>query len=116
MTQAIDSIKLKAAAEHLEWACQQYPNVQDVQALYRGLLPLIEDAKASRVLMPVDRQEAPGWYLMAEGIYRPYENPDIEGAYYKFRTEMGGGLTDQDKKFLAKFSVKEGVNKKKDPS
>lgn len=116
MTQAIDSIKLKAAAEHLEWVCQQYPNVQDVQALYRGLLPLIEDAKAGRVLMPVDRQEVSGWHLMTEGIYRSYENPDIEGAYYKFRTEMGGGLTDQDKKFLVKLSAKEGANKKKDPS
>ncbi|WP_431110199.1 hypothetical protein [Variovorax paradoxus] len=116
MTQAIDPINLKAAAEHLEWVCQQYPNVQDVQALYRGLLPLIEDAKAGRVLMPVDRQEVPGWYLMTEGIYRPYENPDIEDAYYKFRTEMGSGLTDQDEKFLAKLSAQKGVNKKKDPS
>lgn len=116
MTQTIDPINLKAAAEHLEWVCQKYPNVQDVQALYRGLLPLIEDAKAGRVLMPVDRQDVPGWYLMTEGIYRPYENPDIEGAYYKFRTEMGGGLTDQDKKFLAKFSAKKESDKKKNPS
>jgi hypothetical protein len=26
MTQAIDPVKLKAAAEHLEWVLRQYPN------------------------------------------------------------------------------------------
>jgi hypothetical protein len=31
MTQQIDPVKLKAAAEHLEWVCQQYPDNDDVQ-------------------------------------------------------------------------------------
>ena len=32
MTQTIDPIKLKAAAEHLEWVLKQYPYSGDVQA------------------------------------------------------------------------------------
>lgn len=60
MTQAIDPIKLKAAAEHLEWVLRQYPDSEDVQSLLRSLTPLIEDAKAGRVLEPLDGIKIPG--------------------------------------------------------
>lgn len=62
MTQAIDPVKLKAAAEHLEWVLKQYPDSDDVQDLYQGLQPLIEDAKAEEVLEPLDRRKIPGAY------------------------------------------------------
>jgi hypothetical protein len=108
VAQKIDPIKLKAAAERLEWVCQQYPGEAAVQSLYQGLRSLIEDAKAGRVLVPVaDRQDIPSrWAVSAEGLYRDYENPSIESAYVAFAIEMEGGLTEQDKRILAKFAAR----------
>ena len=113
MTQQIDPVKLKAAAEHLEWVCQQYPNDEKVQGLYRGLLPMIEDAKAGRVIEPIkDYYDIPSrWAVSAEGMYRQYTDPNVEGAYVDFATEMEGGLTEQDRQFLAKWEAKEQADK-----
>lgn len=98
MTQTIDPIKLKAAAEHLEQVLKQYPDNKDVQEMLRGLQPLIEDAKAGKVLEPIGRQDIPfRWAVSAEGLYRSYKDPDVEGAYIDFAIEMEGGLTEQDK-------------------
>lgn len=72
MTQTVDPIKLKAAAEHLEWVLSRYPDSEDVQDLYRALLPLIEEAKAERVHDPLERQDVPCGYNFADGVYRPY--------------------------------------------
>jgi hypothetical protein len=107
MTQKIDPVKLKAAAEHLEWVCQQYPDNDDVQGLYRGLQTMIEDAKAGRVTEPLkDYYDIPSrWAVSAEGMYRQYTDPDVEGAYVKFAIEMEGGLTEQDKKRHARFAA-----------
>jgi len=104
MSQQINPEKLKAAAEHLEWVCQQYPNNEDVQGLYRGLQSMIEDAKAGRILLPVEnRQKIPGWYFNHEGVYQAYTDPDVEGAYVKFAIEMEGGLTEEDKEINAQI-------------
>lgn len=92
MTQTIDPIKLKAAAEHLEWVLRQYPQSEDVQALLHGLLPLIEDAKAEKINEPVER--IPFGHNYADGIYIPYKNPSVGSAYADFATEMQGGLSD----------------------
>ena len=46
MTQKIDPAKLKAAAERLEWVCQQYPNEESVQHVLKVMQPMIDDAKA----------------------------------------------------------------------
>lgn len=99
MTQKIDPIKLKGAAEHLEWVCQQYPGEAAVQSLYQGLRPMIEDAKAGRVLVPIaNRHDIPSrWAVSAEGLYRDYGNPSIESAYVAFAIEMEGGLSEEDK-------------------
>jgi hypothetical protein len=43
MVQAIDPIKVKAAAEHLEWVLNQYPYEPVVQGMSRGLLPQDHD-------------------------------------------------------------------------
>lgn len=103
MTQQIDPVKLKAAAEHLEWVCQQYPNDEKVQGLYRGLLPMIEDAKAGRILVPIaDRYDIPfRWAVSSEGLYDEYKKPDISSSYVDFAIEMEGGLTDDDKEINA---------------
>jgi hypothetical protein len=103
MTQTIDPVKLKAAAEHLEWVLNQYPNEPAVQNMLLGLLPKIEDAKAGRILVPIaDRQDIPfRWAVSAEGLYRDYKDPNIEDAYVTFAIEMEGGLTDDDKEINA---------------
>lgn len=105
MTQAIDPIKLKAAAEHLEWALNQYPNSEDVQSLLRALTPLIEDAKAGRVLVPVDSANIPGAWNFGDGRYTPYDNPDVDDAYVDFRIEMRGGLTEDEDEFNARMDA-----------
>ena len=107
MTQKIDPIKLKAAAERLEWVCQQYPGEAAVQSLYQGLRSMIEDAKAGRVLVPVaHRQDIPSrWAVSAEGLYREYANPSIESAYVAFAIEMEGGLTEQDQRIIARMKA-----------
>lgn len=103
MTQKIDPVKLKAAAEHLEWVCQQYPNEGRVQGLLQGLKPLIDDAKAGRVLTPIpDNQKLPSqWAVSSEGLFRDFMEPDVEGAYVDFGTEMRGGLSEEDKEINA---------------
>lgn len=67
MTQAIDPVKLKAAAEHPEWVLKQYPNSEDVQSLLCTLTPLIEDAKAGWVLVPVNGADLPGAWNFGDG-------------------------------------------------
>lgn len=99
MTQAIDPVKLKAAAEHLEWVLQQYPNNSDVQGLLQSLTPLIEDAKAGRVLVPVDK--VPCAYNFADGMYVPYDKPSIEDAYYEFAAQLRGGRDEQELRIIA---------------
>jgi hypothetical protein len=105
MNQTIDAIKLKAAAEHLEWVLRQYPDNDDVRSLLNGLLPLIEDAKAGRILGPVDRADVPGAYSFADGLYTPYKDPDVGDAYASFRIEIGGGLTEQGKQRHARMEA-----------
>jgi hypothetical protein len=103
MAQTIDPVKLKAAAEHLEWVCRQYPDSEDVQALLKGLMPLIEDAKAGRVKEPVEK--IPFGYPFGDGVYEPYADPDVGTAYARFSVEMRGGLTEQDKKRHAEMEA-----------
>lgn len=105
MTQAIDRVKLRAAAEHLEWVLRKYPDSADVQGLLRALAPLIEDAKAGRIEEPIDSGEVPGTFNNADGVYFPYRNPSVGDAYAKFKVELAGGLTDQDKKRHAEIDA-----------
>ncbi len=103
MTKSINPTKLKAAAEHLEWVLKQYPESEDVRSLLSSLMPLIEEAKAGRVLVPVER--IPGEYNFADGLYVPYKNPNVGDAYARFATEMEGGLTDEDKEQIARLEA-----------
>ncbi|SOD55335.1 hypothetical protein [Pseudoxanthomonas wuyuanensis] len=105
MNQVIDPIKLKAAAEHLECVLRQYPDSEDIQGLLNSLLPLIEDAKANRILEPIGRTEIPGTYNFSDGLYAAYKNPDVGDAYASFGIEMGGGLTEQDKQRHARMEA-----------
>lgn len=94
VSRAIDQAKLKAAAEHLEWALAQYPDSSDVQALFDALRPMIEDARAERVQEPIAWRDLPGRRAFAEGVYRPYADPDVEAACSRFSIEMTGGWPD----------------------
>ena len=105
MTQKIDPAKLKAAAEHLEWVCQQYPDNEDIQGLYHGLYSMIEDAKTGRVIEPlINRQEVPYSYVFSDGKFQGYTDPSVDSAYYGFSREMRGGLSDAAKRTIAKFA------------
>lgn len=97
MTQTIDPVKLKAAAEHLEWVLRQYPDSDDVQSLLRSLTPLIKAAKAANVFVPMDRRDIPSAWNFSDGRYIPFDNPSVDGAYYDFAAEMRGGRTEEEK-------------------
>ncbi|WP_024891680.1 hypothetical protein [Luteimonas huabeiensis] len=90
MTQAIDPIKLKAAAERLAWVLKQYPRSDEVQGLLRALWPLLEDARAGRVREPLDGESIPGACNFGDGVYAPYKHPDVDEAYAAFYREIGG--------------------------
>lgn len=107
MTNKIDPIKLKAAAEHLEWVCQQYPNEEKVQGLYKALQPVIEDAKAGAIQKPIeDRFKLPfRWAVSSEGMLSQFVDPDVEAAYVQFGVELEGGLTEQEKRSLEKMEA-----------
>lgn len=103
MTQKIDPAKLKAAAERLEWVCQQYPNEERVQGLLESMRSLIDDAMTGKITEPFDDEHRfpAQWAVFAEGLYRDYRDPNVEGAYGEFTDELRGGLTDQDLRILA---------------
>lgn len=105
MSQTIDAAKLTAAAEHLEWVLRQYPDAPAVQDLLESLSPLIEDAKAGRIDQPMARGDVPGAYNFGDGLYMPYKNPSVDDAYTKFRTELRGGLTEQEKRIIGRLGV-----------
>ena len=105
MTQAIDSIKLKVAAEHLEWVLRQYPDNEDVQNLLHSLTSLIEDAKAGRVVVPIDRRDVPSAWSVSDGRYIPYNNPSVDGAYYDFAAELRGGRTEEERQLTIRLEA-----------
>lgn len=103
MTQAIDPIKLKAAAEHLEWVLRQYPNSEHVQRLRNELHALIQGAKGRGIGQPVDMDDVPGSRDFIEGLFIPYVDPNVDDAYNRFRTELSGGLSERDQEQIARF-------------
>lgn len=105
MTQRIDPIKLKAVAEHLEWVLKQYPDSEDVQDLLHSLTPLLGDAKAGRVIEPVDNMKIPGAWNFSDGRYVSYKDPGVDSAYVAFVVEMEGGLSDQEKQLNARMDA-----------
>ena len=106
MTQTIDPIKLKAAAEHLEWVLQQYPGNDEVQRMLHGLLPLIEDARAGKIFHVMESQDVPfNWAVNSEGLYDDYRTPSVRSAYVVFQIELRGGLTEQDKRIHAQIAA-----------
>ena len=111
MTQQIDPVKLKAAAEHLEWVCQQYPDNEDVQYMLNKLLPIIQDAKAGKITEIMNMKDVPfNWAVNSEGLYNKYRNPDIPNAYIQLQTELEGGLSDEDKEINV---IIEGIKKQR---
>lgn len=103
MNQTIDHAKLKAAAEQLEWALQQYPDNEDVRGLREALKPLLEDAKAGQVNEPVEH--IPCEYDFADGRYVPLKDPNVGDAYARFATEMQGGLSERQKRRIARMDA-----------
>jgi hypothetical protein len=98
MTQKIDPARLKAAAEHLERVCQQYPDEERVQGLLESMRALIVDAKAGKITQPFDDEHRfpAQWAVFAEGLYRDFLDPNVESAYGDFTEELRGGLTEQE--------------------
>lgn len=106
MSRPIDPVKLKASAERLEWVLGQYLYSDDVRALSRDLAPLIEAAKAGRILVPIDESTPiPGSRNFADGIFIEYSEPSVDGAYADFITELEGGVTDIDLEIRAQIDA-----------
>lgn len=118
MTQKIDPAKLRSAAERLEWVCQQYPNEERVQGLLESMRALIDDAKAGNVTEPFDDEHRfpAQWAVFAEGLYRDFRHPNVEGAYGDFTDELRGGLTEQDLRIQADMEAQRTAILKGTPS
>jgi hypothetical protein len=118
MTQKIDPTKLKAAAERLEWVCQQYPNEESVQGLLKSMRSLIDDAKAGRITQPFDDDHRfpAQWAVFAEGLYRDYRDPNVENAYGDFTEELRGGPTEQELRIQADMEAQRAEILKGRPS
>lgn len=98
MMQPINPAKLKAAAEHLEWVLMQYPESDEARGMLHGLLPLINAATEEKISQPLEH--IPFEFSFADGLYRPYVDPNIEDAYVTFKIELRGGLTESEKILL----------------
>lgn len=104
MTQSFDQDQLRSAADRFQSVAAQYPDVASVQALLDALLPLLRDARAGRILEPLDPREIPGGWHLAEGTFRDLRDPNVEQAYGDLSTALQGGWSDQEKRLLAKIA------------
>lgn len=104
-TKLIDAKKLKAAAEHLEWTLNQYPENIDVQGLLHALLPLIKSSVSGEISEPIDMSDIPCAYYFADGVYIPYKSPSVGEAYNQFATQISGGLSEQDQQQIARLDA-----------
>lgn len=100
MTQSIDQVRLRAAAEHLEQVLEYYAEYPEVRGLCESLASLIAAAKAGRILAPLDLRDIPGGWHLAEGTFRDLRDPNLERAYGDFATELQGGWSDREKAIL----------------
>ncbi|MCG6202791.1 hypothetical protein [Psychromonas antarctica] len=96
----MDKVILKQKATLLEECLEKYSgNNKDIYEVKSGIGELIQLAKNDLVDSPLDRGDVPGVYQWVNsGIGWPV---DISDAYYEFRLEISGGLSDVAKEFLA---------------
>lgn len=103
MTQSIDQVRLRAAAEHLEWTLCQHPTANHAQSLLASLRPLIDAAKAAQLSGPMDPHDVPGAYNFGDGLYLDLREPNVPNAYAAFTTELAGGLSDREKQIMERM-------------
>lgn len=104
MSHAVDSDRLKAAADHLEWVLLQYPHNELLQNMLHGLERLIRNASAGAIRDAVDMQDVPfNWAVNSEGLYDAFDNPSVRNAFVAFQIELEGGLNEQDKEINARI-------------
>lgn len=104
MTQSINQVRLRAAAEHLEWVLGHYADHAQAQGLRDALAALIDDAKAGRIREPLSLRHIPGGWHLAEGTFRDLRDPSVEQAYGELSTELQGGWSDQEKRLLDRMA------------
>lgn len=105
MAQQIDPIKLREAAEHLEWVLHQYRGHDVPQTLLHSLADLLDAAKLGRINAPINDLEIPGSYEFGDRQFSDFKDPSIDDAYAKFGVELRGGLTEEEKRFYAEMSA-----------
>jgi len=108
---AINPVKLKAAAEHLEWVLGQYPNEPAAQELYQSLQPLIGNAKAGEISQPIGK--IPGSYFFSAGMCDSLTDPDLEQAYILFVKEARGEITERNDRRSIGIAALQGTIKAK---
>ncbi|MDR6991651.1 hypothetical protein [Luteimonas sp. 3794] len=101
MTKAIDTIKLSAAAEHLERALHLHENDPAARALLVELDDVLLAAEAGQISKPLDG--VPCERAFAEGVFTHLTNPSIDEAYVAFAIELKGGLSEEDRRDLEKL-------------
>lgn len=100
MTQAIDQVRLRAAAERLEWALSKHEGDAYARALLQSLMPLLDAAKAERIREPIDQHDVPGAYNFGDGRFSGLQEPNVDNAYSAFATELAGGLSERERRII----------------
>lgn len=86
----MDQFLLESSAKRLEEVISQYSfDDAEVKALSYALSKLIADARAGKIVCPVEWRDIPGTYSFTEGGLRKYS--DLEKAYAEFKIEISGG-------------------------
>ncbi|MBC8999897.1 hypothetical protein IAI51_25555 [Pseudomonas sp. N40(2020)] len=86
----MDQFLLERSAKTLEEVVSQYLlDDAEVESLSYTLSKLIADARAGKIVSPVEWGDVPGAYSFTEGGLRKYS--DLEKAYAEFKIEVSGG-------------------------
>ena len=100
MTNSIDQLRLRAAAEQLEVALLQHADDAYARALLQSFAPLLEAAKAERLREAIDQHDVPGAYNFGDGRFSGLQAPNVDDAYAAFATELAGGLSGRERQII----------------
>jgi hypothetical protein len=86
----MDQVLLVRSAERLEEVISKYSSADtEVRGPFESLSKLIADARAGKIVSPMEWRDVPGAYGFTEGGLQKYA--DLEIAYAEFKIEITGG-------------------------
>lgn len=97
-----ESKELLDACTLLEEVCKKHAEDEEVKDFFNCISPIIEDARAGRIIPPIEWSEIPCFLYFTEGTLQRF--PDVENAFATFRIALTGGIPDSIREFLEEKS------------